>query len=194
MLVLASASPRRAELLRRLRLEFEVRPAGAEEPPAPGAQAPKAALTLARAKAEAVARPMPEGWVLAADTLLEHHRRVLGKPKDAADALTMLEQLQGSEHEVYTALCVARQPGMHLFQHVERSVVHLARLDRATLEAYVATGEPLGKAGAYAVQGIAAAYVTRIEGSVDNVVGLPVRPMLQLLAASGYPLPPHLRA
>lgn len=193
MLVLASASPRRAELLRRLGIPFRQRPAAIDEIPPPGLAPGEAVLHLARAKAEAAAAELPEGWVLAADTLVFHKGEPLGKPSHAEEAIATLERLQGSVHEVYTGVCVVRQPGAKVWQHVERSEVRFAPMGKAQLEAYVATGEPLGKAGGYAVQGIAAAYIEDVRGSVDNVVGLPLRPTVLLLAKAGFPLPPHLR-
>lgn len=192
MLILASASPRRADTLRRLGLPFEQRPTTVDETLVAGTKARDAVAGLARRKAEAAAQQVRDGWVVGADTLIEHRDKLLGKPRDAADALAMLTRLQGSKHDVLTAVCVLRQPGLRRSEHVERSTVQFAPLGRGTLEAYVATGEPLGKAGAYAVQGIASAYILRIEGSVDNVVGLPVRPLLRLLRDAGYPLPAHL--
>lgn len=191
-LVLASGSPRRADTLKRLGLPFEQRPTTLDETLAAGVKAQDAVAGLARRKAEAAAMQLPEGWVVGADTLIEHRDKLLGKPRDHADALAMLTRLQGSKHDVLTALCVLRQPGLRRFEHVERSVVQFGPLARSTIEAYVATGEPMGKAGSYAVQGIAAAYITRIDGSVDNVVGLPIRPLLRLLREAGYPLPAHL--
>lgn len=194
MLILASASPRRAETLRKLQIPFEPRPVDLDEAIPEGMGGRDAALHLARAKAEAAAADVREGWVLGADTVVWHREAALGKPADAADALRILARLQGDRHEVFTGLCVVRQPGARRFEHVERSEVRMAHLDREAIEAYVATGEPMGKAGAYAVQGIAAAFVEEVRGPVDNVVGLPVRATVQLLARAGYPLPAHLRA
>lgn len=193
MLVLASASPRRADTLRRLGLAFEQRPADLDEALPQGMAPADAALNLARAKARAVARSVGEGWVLGCDTLVWHQGREVPKPASAEEALRSLERLQGDAHEVFTGLCVLRLPGGEAYEHVERTEVRFAALDRATMEAYVATGEPLGKAGGYAVQGIAAAYIEEVRGRVDNVVGLPVRPLVSLLARARYPLPPHLR-
>ncbi|MCA1813545.1 MAG: Maf family protein, partial [Halobacteriales archaeon] len=146
MLILASASPRRADTLKRLGLPFEQKPTTVDETLPSGTKAQDAVAGLARRKAEAAAMKMPDGWVIGADTLIEHRDKLLGKPRDAADALSMLTRLQGSKHDVLTAICVLRQPGLRKFEHVERSTVQFAPLSRATLEAYVATGEPLGKA------------------------------------------------
>lgn len=193
MLVLASASPRRAELLRKLGLEVVVKPAHLQEGIPPGMGGAQGAAQLAREKAEAVAADVAEGWVLGADTVVWHAGREVPKAASAKESLEGLRLLQGATHEVFTGLCVVRMPGGKAWQRVERSEVRFARLDDATLEAYVATGEPLGKAGGYAVQGIAAAYIEDVRGSVDNVIGLPLRATVQLLAEAGYPLPAHLR-
>lgn len=193
MLVLASASPRRAETLRKLGLEFTQCAPDVDEALPPELGPMEGARLLARAKADEVAGSVAEGWVLGADTIVYHDGEALGKPTDAKHALAMLLRLQGSAHEVFTGVCVVRQPGGKHWEHVERTTVRFAKVPAATLEAYVATGEPLGKAGAYAVQGIAAAFIEEVRGPVDNVVGLPVRTTLRLLGQAGYPLPPHLR-
>jgi len=191
VLVLASSSPRRAALLASLGLAFTQQPSGRPEETTPGPPA-EVARRLARGKAEAVAAFLPEGWVLGADTLVWHRGEALGQPRDAAEALAMLERLQGSEHDVVTGLCVTRAPRGPAWEDAVRTRVRFAPIPRAALEAYVATGEPLGKAGAYAIQGIAAAYIASIDGPWDNVVGLPLRATLALLARAGYPLPAHL--
>ena len=193
MLVLASASPRRAETLRTLGLAFTQRPVDLVEAIPPGGSPADGALRLARSKAEAAAAEVAEGWVLGCDTVVWHDGHELPKPATAKEAFATLQELNGARHEVYTGLCVVRQPGAAAFTHVERSEVQFARVPEAVLEAYVATGEPLGKAGAYAVQGAGAAFIEQVRGRVDNVIGLPVRPLVLLLAKAGYPLPPHLR-
>lgn len=193
MLVLASASPRRADMLRKLGLDFTQVATGLDEAMPLGTAPRDVVAQLAREKAEAAASAIREGWVLGADTLVFHAGEAIGKPAHAQDAARILERLQGQTHEVFTGLCVLQQPGGKVWQHVERSEVRLAPMSADLVRAYVATGEPLGKAGAYAVQGIAAAYVLDVRGPVDNVIGLPVRATLQLLARAGAPLPPHLR-
>lgn len=191
--MLASASARRADLLRKLGIPFTQRPAGVEEDVPEGLAPAEVVAQLARDKAEAAAASVPEGWILGADTLVFHDGEPMGKPSDAQDAVRILRRLQGQTHEVFTGLCVLRQPGSKAWQHVERSEVRFAPMNDALIEAYVRTGEPLGKAGAYAVQGIAAAYILDVRGSVDNVIGLPLRPTVQLLAKAGFALPEHLR-
>lgn len=193
MLVLASASPRRAELLRRIGLEVAVKPADLKEGIPAGLTPAQGAAQLARDKAMAVAAEVGEGWVLGADTVVWRHGREVSKPGTAKDAVEALRALQGGTHEVFTGLCVVRMPGGKAWPHVERTEVRFAPMDEAAIAAYVATGEPLGKAGGYAIQGIAAAYIEDVRGSVDNVIGLPIRATVRLLAEAGYPLPAHLR-
>jgi septum formation protein len=193
VLVLASASPRRADLLRKLQLPFRQQPMDLDETLPPGLGPDEAAMLLAHAKADAAAATLPEGWVLGADTIVWLDGHAQGKPAHADEALAMLQRLQGRTHEVVTGVCVVRLPGGKAWQGSERTEVRFAALPDKLLEAYVATGEPLGKAGAYAIQGIAAAYLEGVRGPVDNVIGLPLRRTVELLEASGYPLPEHLR-
>lgn len=183
-LVLASRSPRRAELLERLGLRFACEPADIDER-YEGDEMPAAhAERLAREKAFAVARRHPEALVLAGDTVVVLGRDVLGKPCDAAEAVAMLERLAGRVHEVYTAVAVRCRGRTE--SAVERTRVWMRALPRADLEAYVATGEPLDKAGAYGIQGYGAALVERIEGDFFAVMGLPVVRTLELLARLGW--------
>jgi septum formation protein len=186
-LVLASQSPRRRELLGQLGLALEVRPAHADETPAPG-EAPHAyVLRVAREKARAVAGEV----VLAADTAVVLGDEILGKPSDAGDARRMLRALSGTAHEVLTAVVLRRTdppPALEL-DAVVATTVRFARLSAAEVDWYVATGEPLDKAGAYAIQGAGGAFVLGVEGSVSNVVGLPLAETAALLARAGFPLP-----
>lgn len=183
-LVLASQSPRRRELLGQLGLALDVRPADVDETPRPGEEARAYVLRVAEAKAAAVAAA---GVVLAADTAVVLDGRILGKPRDAEDAAAMLRELSGRAHEVLTGVCA--RAGARREQVVVASAVELAPLSEAQIAWYVGTGEPLDKAGAYAVQGAASAFVTSVRGSVSNVVGLPLPETLALLARFGFPLP-----
>jgi septum formation protein len=185
-LVLASQSPRRRELLAQLGLAVDVRPAHADESTLPG-EAPRGyVLRVAREKARAV----PGDLVLAADTAVVLGTEVLGKPTGADDARRMLRALSGTVHEVLTAVCVRRAaPAAVELDAVVATKVRFARLSPAAIEWYVATGEPLDKAGAYAIQGAGGAFVLSVEGSVSNVVGLPLAETADLLARAGLPLP-----
>lgn len=185
LLTLASQSPRRRELLGGLGIALEVRPAHADETPHPG-EAPAAyARRVAREKARAVQGDM----VLAADTTVALDGRILGKPVGPADAARMLRLLSGRRHEVISAVCV-RRPAVRLeFDAVVSTEVEVAPLDERAIAWYVATGEPLDKAGAYAVQGLFGAFVRAVRGSVTNVIGLPLDETLALLRRAGFPLP-----
>ena len=186
-LVLASASPRRLDLLRLAGLEPVVLPADVDETPAQGEDAVSLVVRLARDKACAI-RPPAGAWVLGADTTVIVDGHVLGKPADAQTAVRMLEQLRGRTHRVSTAVAV-RQPDGGLVETVVTTEITMAPLSDAAIAAYVETGEPLDKAGAYGIQGHAAAFVSRVNGSWTNVVGLPLVETLDLLRDAGYPVP-----
>ncbi|HET8539412.1 MAG TPA: Maf family protein [Anaeromyxobacter sp.] len=186
-LVLASQSPRRRELLEQLGVPLVVRPAHADEAMLPGEPARDYVVRVAREKARAVDGAV----VLGADTAVVLRGEVLGKPSDAEDARRMLRLLSGTVHEVLTAVCVRRNapaPGVEL-DAVVVTEVGFAPLSAAQVEWYVATGEPLDKAGAYAIQGAGGAFVVRVDGSVSNVVGLPLAETADLLRRAGVALP-----
>jgi septum formation protein len=184
-LTLASSSPRRRELLAELGLSPEIRPAEADETPLPGEPPGAYALRVARAKARAVDGEL----VLAADTTVAIDGQILGKPLDRADAARMLRLLSGRTHQVITAVCV-RRPAIRLeLDAVVTTDVDVARLDEPAIGWYVATGEPLDKAGAYAVQGKFGAFVRAVRGSVTGVIGLPLDETLALLRRAGLALP-----
>ena len=178
--MLASASPRRAELLTRAGYPFDVAPPGIDERRRAGEAPRDYVARLAAEKAAAVAPRHPGRIVLAADTTVVVDSAVLGKPRDPGDAAGMLRRLSGRAHDVLTGVAVRR--GEVCLRAVERTTVHLAALDEATIAWYVATGEPSDKAGAYGMQGIASRFVTRIDGSCSNVVGLPLALVDRLLA------------
>ncbi len=185
-LVLASASPRRLALLRQVGIEPDlVEPAALDE--APGADDRPAALAarLATAKAAAVAARHPDCFVLAADTVVALGRRVLPKAEDEATARRCLERLSGRRHRVHGGLAVHAPGGRGAWRLVE-TVVTFKRLEAAEIDAYLAAGEWRGKAGGYAIQGRAAGFVRRINGSYSNVVGLPLHETVALLRGLGY--------
>ena len=179
-IVLASRSARRVELLRLVGARFEVCAADVDERPLPGERAEAHVLRLAEQKARmAAGRVEPpaargELLVLGADTIVTLDRDILGKPKDVEEARRMLGLLSGRVHEVWTGIAVVDPADGHSVSEAVRSIVKFAVLDPSDVDRYVATGEPLDKAGAYAVQGGGALFVEAIEGSYSNVVGLPL--------------------
>ena len=185
MIVLASQSPRRTRLLSMLGIPHEVVPADLDETPRPG-EAPEAlADRLAREKALAVFADRPDALVLAADTVVALGHEMLGKPESPADAESILARLGGREHRVITAVALAHRGGVAARTDVTR--VTFRPLDADTIRAYVATGEPLDKAGAFGLQGYGGVLVDRIEGDCFGVIGLPIRLVVDLLAEAGAP-------
>jgi septum formation protein len=187
-LVLASASPRRRALLEQLGIPLRIDPAHLDENVRPGEAAERYVLRLAREKAEAVRGRHPGATVLAADTSVVLDGAVLGKPASPDEAVEMLRRLSGRRHQVMTAVAVAGAG-----ERLVTAAVTFAPAGEAALRWYVSTGEPMDKAGAYAVQGIGGFLVERIEGSHSAVVGLPLVETVALLRDSGYVLPWELR-
>jgi septum formation protein len=185
LIVLASASPRRADLLASAGLSFIVVPSRVIEERLPGEVPEQFVRRLASAKARDVAAGRRDGVVLGADTEVVLDGEVLGKPRDDADARAMLEQLSGRGHDVLTGYEVYDAAARRGDGGLIRTRVEFAPLSRADIDAYVATGEPRGKAGAYAIQGRAAGMIRRIEGSYTNVVGLPLCEVLETLRRVG---------
>jgi len=210
MLVLASASPRRQELLRNAGISFVAQAADVDETPLAGESPPDCAERLAREKALAVWRARPQDLVLGADTIVVIDETILGKPADADDAARMLRMLSGRVHRVITGVCVvgagARGQGTGGSEAVpssgarsrsgsemlktenrelrtasETTLVTMNELSEDEIREYVATGEPMDKAGAYAIQGMASRWIPRIEGDYSNVVGLPVALVYSIL-------------
>lgn len=177
-LVLASASPRRRELLGKMGVKFICAQADIDE------ECQGAALAqvqeLARRKALAVAREMPDMWVLGADTLVERQGKVLGKPADENAAMETLLHLQNGWHQVHTGIALVSPTG-DVKSAVETSFVHFTPMTRTDILAYIATGEPMDKAGAYGIQGYAGQFIDRIEGCYFNIVGLPMAKLRSLL-------------
>ncbi|MEP1470730.1 MAG: Maf family protein [Halieaceae bacterium] len=186
-LILASASPRRSELLTQLGVQFCVHPADIDESVMPAETPGDYVQRMAGEKAAAVASVYSErgNAVLAADTTVVLDDDVLGKPIDHDDGLAMLTRLSGRAHEVITAICLVA--GGEVWAQQVATRVQFASLTPAQCDAYLATDEPWDKAGGYGIQGLAGAFVQRIEGSYSNVVGLPLHETWQMLAASGIP-------
>jgi len=182
-IILASQSPRRAQLLRAMGVEFETSPADIDETYVAGEDPAAHAERLAREKALAIARDQPDAFVIGSDTVVIIDGDVLGKPADTEDAVRMLLRLQGRAHEVATGVAVAR--GGTVRSGVERVVVRFASLDERVAREYVATGEPLDKAGAYGIQGAGAAFVQGIDGDYYAVMGLPLARLIGLLQECG---------
>jgi septum formation protein len=183
MLVLASASPRRQELLRNAGIEFEVHSAHIAEDPLPGEAAEDCAKRLAREKASSVAPQCPHDCVLGADTVVVVDREILGKPTDGADAARMLRMLSGREHQVITGVCLVVS-GQWLVAS-ETTSVTMSEISEKEITGYIASGEPMDKAGAYGIQGIASRWIRRIDGDYSNVVGLPVALVWRMLREKG---------
>jgi septum formation protein len=191
MIVLASASPRRQELLRNAGIAFSVQPADIDETPLAGEAPRDCAERLAREKALAVSKIQPQQWILGADTIVVADRNILGKPYDADDAARMLRLLSGRTHEVITGVCVLGNKLVSGHWSVvseiasQTTVVTMGAISEDEIRQYVATGEPMDKAGAYAIQGIASRWIPRIEGDYSNVVGLPVALVYKMLRERG---------
>jgi len=185
-LILASASPRRRELLRLAGFDFEARPGGIEEKRRGGESGEEFALRAAREKALQVAASAPsESLVLGADTVVIVNGEVLGKPAGPDDAARMLRLLSGVTHRVITGVCLVRAPDRIEVLTPSVTLVTFRRLDEQEIREYVSSGEPLDKAGAYGIQGLASKFVTRIEGCYFNVVGLPVALVYELIREAG---------
>jgi septum formation protein len=184
-LILASSSPRRHQLLDMLAIPHTIDAADLDETPLANEHAEAMARRLAREKAAVVAARNPGRWVLGADTVVVLEGKMLGKPASPADAESMLGRLAGREHQVVTAVALVRNGTVHEACDVTR--VRFRPIGPDLIRAYVATGEPLDKAGAYGVQGVGAALIQRIEGDFFGVMGLPLRLVVDLLALAGMP-------
>ncbi len=183
--ILASASPRRADLLRGAGQRFECLPSRVEETLSPGENAFVFARRIAHDKAREVFARRPGRWVLAADTIVVVDGQPLGKPQDGADASRMLGRLSGRSHVVATAFVLLDERGEVFVERVVRTDVLFRTIDPSEIAAYVASGEPLDKAGAYAVQGGGAKFVVEVRGSRSNVIGLPMDEVERALRTAG---------
>ncbi|MEJ2188970.1 MAG: Maf family protein [Acidobacteriota bacterium] len=182
-IVLASGSPRRRQLLQLVRLPFRVSPARIEEVPLPDETPPEFASRAARGKALEVAQRVGSAPVLGADTVVEIDGAILGKPNSGGDAEKMLRTLSGRVHRVHTAVALAVHGNCH--DLVDTAKVEIVELDQRMIRWYVASGEPMDKAGAYAIQGLGGVFVAAVEGSPHTVVGLPIHRLAELFATAG---------
>jgi len=186
-LILASASPRREELLMMLGLNFTTVPSKIEEESYHEAQPPEELVQeLARKKVEEVAGLVEDTVIIGADTVLIFNGRILGKPRDQEEACETLTELQGKRHTVFTGIAVYGTINDKLLLDYNRTEVYLRKMDEFEISAYVKTGEPLDKAGAYGIQGIGGVFVEKIEGSYYNVVGLPIDKLVLMLKEFGF--------
>ena len=179
MLILASASPRRRELLTQIGIEHRISPADIDETRHIGEKALEYVRRLAIEKAQVVQARYPQNMVLAADTTVALDGVVMNKPADLAKAEAMLRALAGRTHQVHTGIAIAN--GAQLYAHVETTRVSFSEIAEWDLQAYLATGDSLDKAGAYGIQGYAARWISRIEGDFFNVMGLPLAATVRLL-------------
>jgi septum formation protein len=190
-LVLASKSPRRAEILRHAGFDFETYPAHVDEARRPResarARVERLALAKARLVAERTKRAGRSAIIIGADTVVLAQGKILGKPSDVKEARRMLRLLNGRTHQVLTGLALIRVPDGMEAHHVETTAVRFVKLSKHDIDDYIATGEPFDKAGAYGIQGIAGRFVSRVDGCYFNVMGLPVSRLWSMLGRLGYP-------
>lgn len=187
-LILASSSPRRKVLLSELGIDFSICPAEIEEKINPQEDASQNALRLSREKAEVIARGRTVSWILASDTVVALGTEIYGKPEDEQQAKAFLRSLSGKQHFVHTGVTLLCSDGSYLQSEVSSTEVCFIDLDKDLIDAYVQTGEPFGKAGAYSIQGLASRFVNTISGSFTNVVGLDICLVRRMLKQAGlYP-------
>ena len=186
-LILASASPRRAEILQSAGIAFSVLSSAVDETPMPGEAPQELVQRLALAKADLVAaRAVGPAIVIAADTVVVLEGEILGKPRTSEDARQMLEKLSGRTHTVLTGVTLIRLPDVERREFMEATQVHFASISNEEILRYLASGEPFDKAGSYAIQGLAGRYIPRIDGCYFNVVGLPLARLCKELAELGW--------
>jgi septum formation protein len=183
-LILASASPRRKQLLEQIGMPFIPIPSCIEENE-DGNDPMSHTLILSEKKAKAVFQKSKEQWILGADTIVVIDQEIIGKPGNQVEALSMLQRLSGKNHEVITGFCVLNPSGLLAHSEAVSTIVEFRDLQRNEIESYVNTGEPFGKAGSYAIQGIGAFLIKGIQGSYTNVVGLPISALISALQKIG---------
>lgn len=180
-IILASASPRRQSFLHELGLQFTTKPADIDETPEPEESAEDFVRRMAAGKAESIASLHPDAVVIGADTVISHHGEILGKPTSPAEALTILQKLQGTNHIVMTALGLYCREDNLAATLVGATTVTFGRFPKEVLDAYIRSGEPMDKAGAYAIQGQGGFLIEKINGSCSTVIGLPMNELVTLL-------------
>jgi septum formation protein len=180
-IVLASGSPRRRELLSQLGVEFDVITSDVDERVSPGLEASEVVMQLAERKATAVAALVQDGFVIGADTIVVVDDQILGKPASHGEAASMLQLLAGRAHTVFTGVAILDANTGKKRVSYRSTVVHMRNVDEADIDRYIRTGEPMDKAGAYAIQGIGSIFVTAIEGCYFTVVGLPLSLLAEML-------------
>ena len=193
-LILASTSPRRSELLALLGLPFEIVAPDFEELPRPGWSPRQQVEYFAREKARSIAITRPAALVLGSDTVIDLNGQMLGKPADLADARAMLAGMAGRSHAVHTAVALCRQTPHHEAAMLVTATVRMKPYDAAAIERYLATQEPMGKAGAYSIQGVGGEFIETISGDFLGIVGLPLRAVATLLAGAGLSVPVDIDA
>lgn len=189
-IILASASPRRAELLKQIGVEFELASSPAEERPHPDETPADYTIRIARAKVIAVAREREAGLVIGADTVVVLDGHLIGKPESPADATRLLKQLSGRWHAVLTGVALYDVESRREVADYEKTLVKFAQLSDAEIDWYVGTGEPMDKAGAYGIQGLGGLFIDEIAGNYYNVVGLPIPLVYRLARRLGYSFVP----
>ncbi|HMG33896.1 MAG TPA: Maf family protein [Blastocatellia bacterium] len=187
-IILASSSPRRAEILQKLGVEFEILPSKVSERPHPNEAPPDYITRISRAKVVSVARTCERGLVIGADTVVVLKGTLLGKPQDKEDAARMLRELSGNWHAVMTGIALYDVETRKEVADYEKTLVRFAKLSEEEIEWYVNTGEPMDKAGAYGIQGFGGVFVEEIAGNYFNVVGLPIPLLYRLARRLGYSL------
>lgn len=185
-LILASASPRRKEILNTLGIAFQTIPADIDESPLQDEEASSYALRMAVQKALAVAKTAESGIVVAADTIVVLDGKILGKPRDKEEAKKQLLALAGREHIVISGIGIVDKDNNRTLSGMEQTIVYFDTMTEDEIEAYIGTGEPLDKAGSYGIQGLGGMFIRRIEGDYFNVVGLPVHKLCCLLKELGF--------
>lgn len=188
-IILASSSPRRIHFLKQFGLDFTSIAATIDETPLPGEMPDVFVHRMAVAKAESIGRQHPEAFIIGADTIICKRGKIIGKPENPDHALQTLQRLQGTSHHVITGLCLHLQISSLTIPIVKKTTIHFGSFSDTILRAYVRTGEPLDKAGAYALQGTGGFLVEKIDGSCSNAIGLPMNQLVRLLLEHGIIAP-----